>query len=224
MNDTHKTEVAKKAYLVVGVLVLLGLVVISGASAVKAQEGKLSFWEAAGKAFGLALAEKAEAPQIPEEYVAPTADVGFGAAGDTFQTLKQNSVIGVTTTESLPDTPSTTLDRGSLLNPTVANGGRQRLITRLRLFVASSTATWLGGPLIMDFNTSPQFASSSLPIYSSTFTTSTNPVVISTSTPNGASPGAWQMIWQPGEYLHCTFNRAISSTYSLCEVDYVIVQ
>lgn len=146
----------------------------------------------------------------------------FGASGATFTTRPIAQVIIVTSTEALPNTASTTLDQGSLQNP---SGGVQRLITRLSFFSASSTNTFLGGPLILDFNTTTNaFTSSSRPIYSSTFTTSTNPVLITTSTPNGASPGIWQMIWNPGEYLHCTTNRAVSTTNAFCAVEYVNAQ
>ena len=151
-------------------------------------------------------------------------EITVGIAGDTFTHRRLAQVIITTSTESNPDTASTTLDQGALLNPTLANGGKNRRITRLEFYSASTTKTFLGGPLIMDFNTSTQYASSSLPIFSSTLTTSTLPLSIATSTPNGASPGVWQMLWQPGEYLHCTTNRAISTTYAYCLAEYVDAQ
>lgn len=219
----------KKNLVLSGALVFVALLVTSilGLSVVKAQAGELSLKQMIALVAGHEIAQKVDTAcnQVSSDFLVPAQQPVAGVGGDTFFNQKQALVVIATSTESRPDTASTTLDQGALMNPTVANGGRQRLITRLFFMSASSSATYLSGPLIMDFNTTTnQYTSSSKPIYSATLTTSTNPVLITTSSPAGARTDGWSMIWNPGEYLHCTTNRIVSTTNGACGADYLIVQ
>ncbi len=189
---------------VVSLVLMLGL----GYGVAHAQS---SFWESVAKYTGLALANKVS---LPEEVSNPTPQFqSLGGAGDTFAVQPIAAKIFTTSTESGTNTVSTTLV--TIQNPT---GGRTRIIKSITAINQGSSGTVLGGSLIMDFGTSTsQFATSSAPIYSTTYTTSTQITKTTTST---FSQG-WNMVWQPGEYIYCATNRAVSSTGGFCEFDYI---
>lgn len=183
------------------------------------------FMTEAAKVFGGKLAERVQLPSFDlgsSEEEMPT----LGVAGDTFTSRQVALTVFATGTAvgvTQPDTVSTTI--ASMLNPTAANGGRTRRITRMEFMTASSTNTLLGGPLRFEFGTSTnQYTTSSAPMYTTAFTTSTGPVLVTTSTANGVSVTVWQSIWKPGEYAQCATNRNISSTEGYCLFEYVTIE
>ena len=209
----------KKNIIVAGLVAVV--VLVGGFNAVKAG---LSFLDKVAISAGTTYGNRLPLPPVEDESVPSFALDQFeqsgptvSSAGDTFTLQPMAQKLVVTSTESNTNTASTTF--GTTLNPTAANGGRTRVITKLTFRALGTADTWLGGPLIMDFNTSTnQYASSTAPIYSTTLTTSTDPggVEISTST----FTQKWKALWRPGEYLGCQTNRIVSTTNGYCVAEY----
>ncbi len=148
-----------------------------------------------------------------------------GAAGDTYSLPKvAQSIVATSTAVGVTQLNSASTTYGQMLNPTRANGGRTRYLTRLLFVSQDSSGTYLSGSLIMDFNTSTnQYASNTVPIASNAFTTSTQPVELgfNMSSTTLTAVNQWKHIWNPGEFLNCTTNRITSSTYGTCYAEYL---
>lgn len=213
MNNTIK--------IVLGVVATVALL---GFGYAKASE---SFWSRSAEAFGKALAARVELPgELTVTATQSGEPIQIGAAGDTFGVPL---IAANTITTSTGNNSSTTL--GSHLNPSYANGGRRRLVTGVRTAIRGTATTYLGAglPLILDFGTTTLngYSSSSVPIMSTAFTTTTEIAVVQanfTSTTPSVN-NRWRQIWNPGEYFFCQLNRVVSSTDGLgCLIEFINIE
>lgn len=162
-----------------------------------------------------------EGDTINQQVSEDSMDAGrmIGVAGDTYGTQPMSMEIFATSTGS--NTPSTTIS--SILN----NSGKDRKFTKLEFFArGTSNTSQTYNTVILDFATSSnRYTTSTWPIYSSTFVTSTDPVsvVYNFSTTTGwVTPQ--EAIWKNNEYAQCGTNKSVSSTDGYCLFEWVYIQ
>lgn len=192
---------------------VLSIVLLLGVSIAKASSG--SFLDVIGKVAGEVLGNRlADKVELPSDFsLPPVEEQNIGVGGDTYATRPMALIIIPTTTGQYTAPTSTPAGYNS--------SNKVRRITKIEYYARGTNTTYLGGPLILDFSTSTASnTSSTVPIFSSTLTTSTDSVNISTST----FSQTWKSFWRPGEYVQCVTNRVVSTTDGYCVVEFYPLQ
>ena len=186
---------AKKSYAGLIALVAIFTVAMLGVSVTKASEGTFSWKSVENKVATMLFGE-----------VGTPEPMSIGAAGDTYSTQKQASIV-------LSTTASTTM--AALYN----NSGSDWIIEKAEIYVEGSDGTDATVGRIFEISTSTDaFTSSTNPIYSQTFTTSTIVSINASST--YFIGNEWRRKVANGEYITFQISNTVSTTDGVAVVEY----
>lgn len=167
------------------------------------------FMATVAKEAGRAVANKLEVmgllnTGIVAEPSGQSGDIALGS-GAHITSLKQTATVATTASSTA----------ATILN----NSGRMRIVELVNAWFANTATTSadVTQARVIEFGTSTdQYASSSIPLLTTTFTTSTADQFYSTST----FTQVWKRLWRNGEYLNVTLNRAASTSFGVFAVEY----